>query len=273
MRRLRAEYRIAASANTILELLLGICRSTSEEHFGDHQERIRIAVGSSSLKSANVLNYPLAIALRCGAQIQRQEDSRGLRRLRDYVEAVFRSRSLHQLKMTGVRFPDSPFLRTLKCSLVEEDLRVGKAWYSGPLNDAKANDLPLETASAWARKLGQFYSVTLDDQQVQGLTSALDAAYEYQKAVWTMSRTGSFKPENNENDWIDMNQLFYLAEPMTVFITEDRKIKERCLSSHQASRIVLLPDLLAQEGLAPLPDSALPGSLTSRYLAERTNPL
>jgi hypothetical protein len=103
---------------------------------------------------------------------------------------------------------------------------------------------------AWAANFGQFYSVPLNVQQTQDLASSLDAAYEYQKFVWTKSLASRFRPENHENDWIDMNQLFYLADPATTFVTEDREIRERCANSRQASRILLLKELLDQYDLA-----------------------
>jgi hypothetical protein len=245
---LRTRYQIAASANTILELLLGVCRSTSEGYFGEHKDRFRVAVGSSSLKKAKFMDFPLAVALRHGPRVRRVEDSAGRQRLRDYVRAVLKARSLRELKVSGVRWAGGQLL-TLKCELVEQDLSIGKSWYSVPLLAAKANNLTPGNREIWTRHLARFWSVVLSDEEVEALALVLDAAYEYQKTVWTMSG-GSFNPERNENDWIDWNQLFYLADPSVLFVTEEGKIRERCQGSSQSSRIVLVDELLAQEGLA-----------------------
>jgi len=55
--------------------------------------------------------------------------------------------------------------------------------------------------------------------------------------------------QKNETDWMDMNQLFYLADSSVYFLTDDERIRKRCDDSPQAVRIELLEEFLSREGL------------------------
>ena len=79
--------------------------------------------------------------------------------------------------------------------------------------------------------------------QAQKLASALDAAYEYEKHLCEIAKNGMFNFDNHGGDWIDLQQLFYLADPNVYFLTEDKDIRQRCGSSLQSNRILLLKEI------------------------------
>jgi len=266
---LRARYKIAASANTLLELLLAVCHSTEGKHFPDHQERFRVAIGSKVvgrrdlvypleyvMEDAEFLDYPLSFALTQRAQISRVGTGSGTQRYREYTGVLLAAERLDDLK-NGVEWPPNPQgiirpvteRRFLKCDAVEEDLKWGKYFHREPLDAAKAADLYFDDRLSWVKNLGLAYGVEMSDEQVAAMASALDAVYCYEETVWTMSRKGNFKPAKNTNDWIDMNQLFYLADPLLEFVTRDSTIRKRCSTSRQSQRVVLLTEVLGREGL------------------------
>ena len=118
------------------------------------------------------------------------------------------------------------------------------------LNEAKSEKLYFDDPQRWAIMMCLRPDVTLTDTQAARMQTALDAVYQYQQTVWCMSLNGSFKPEKHQNDWIDMNQLFHLADPAMRFLTADERIKQRCAKSDQARRILILNDFLANNCLA-----------------------
>jgi hypothetical protein len=133
--------------------------------------------------------------------------------------------------------------------VLQTDLTRGKESYSAALNNAKHEQLLLADPLVWARQFARVYGLEPTDLQTARMAKALDAVYAYQESVWTMSTSDAFKPENNQNDWIDLNQLFYLADPSVYFLTAERKIKLRCQRSNQANRILVLSEYLTANNL------------------------
>lgn len=251
MDRLRSSFEIVVSYNTILELLSGLCESVNGNYFRTDQRRFMVAIGTDLVESAIYLDTPVEHGFEFGPKIQRPETGIGKARTRDYVRTVLTASSLTQLR-TGVRWPgDDTGKHFLRCELVTADVSKGQAIHIQTLQAAKEGKLDLDNQLLWALNFGRFYNYELDEEQVKGMATALDAVYNYQKRVWAMSIKDNFKPdsENNEGDWLDMNQLFYLADPLMHFLTDDSGIKERCKDSNQVDRILRLKDYLPSEGL------------------------
>lgn len=242
MRRLRSRYTIAASANTLFELLLGFCRSQKDEHFTADQEKLRISIGYGTFSNATFLDHGLVFALAHAPKLTVEETGMGEKMFRDYAKLVLKARSLQQLKHTGVRWNDSKG-RFLKCEVIEADFTNAKLFYRTDICS------PLPDQVTWAKSLGAVVRLNLTDAQAEVLGNSLDGLYAYEQ--WLRNAVKStFKPEKNETDRMDMHQLLYLADPVIEFITCDEKIRNRIASSHQSKRVVLLNQLLKREQLA-----------------------
>ena len=239
---LRREYRIAASANTIFELLLGVCRSKDDAFLDSDKERFRIAFGYGALGTATFLDHGLSFALWHGPKLRVAETSTGNRLFGAYTKLVLQAKTLEQLRKTGVRWYGSKG-RYLKCDVIEDDIQNGKLFYSSDIMK------PLPDALTWARDLATVIGLNLKNAQAKTLSDSLDGLYTYER--WLRSAVPSgFDPAKNANDRMDMNQLFYLSDPSVEFITAEVKIRQRIAASPQAKRVVLLNELLARHGLS-----------------------
>lgn len=242
MKRLRSQYKIEASANTLFELLLGFCRSPNGEYFVVDQERLKIAIGYGTISSAKFLDHGLVFALRYGPKVLVKETGMGEKMFRDYTRLVLKASGLQQLRATGVRWQGSKG-RFLRCDVIEADFVNAKQFYQTDVYS------PLPDRVTWATNLGLMVRAKLTGVQAGSFADSLDGLYAYEQ--WLRKAVKStFKPEKNENDQMDMHQLFYLADPSLEFITEEEKIRTRIAVSQQSKRVVLLKELLQREQLA-----------------------
>ena len=249
MNQLRARYKIVPSVNTLYELLLGLCRSNNDEYFRVDQRRFKIAIGTSSVGNATFVDHPLVFGLWHGPKIQAPEKGLGTQWFRTLTKLVLKAKNLEELKNGGVKWPPSTKGRLLRCQVIEDEIANGKFFYRTNLHEAKTSNSKRPDRPTWAKGLGTVLGVSLSDSEADALASALDAVYVYEGTLWQLAQ-GNFRPENNDNDWMDMNQLFYLADPSIEFITEEAKIRNRCEASPQSKRIVLLSELLSREKLS-----------------------
>jgi hypothetical protein len=68
---------------------------------------------------------------------------------------------------------------------------------------------------------------------IETLAEALDAGYEYERFL-LCDVDPNYDYLRNVSDWIDRQLLYYLADPAMHLVTNDRKIKARCLRSKQS---------------------------------------
>lgn len=92
----------------------------------------------------------------------------------------------------------------------------------------------------------------LSDDEVQRLSVAVDAAYEY--ATWLRNelKNPSYSASKEKSAWIDYQQLFYLADPTMHILYSDNDFVQRSGSSGQKSRLVKLSDVLAKTASVPV---------------------
>ena len=231
-----------------MELLIGICRS-DPNFFEVHKDRIQVAIGARWADSAKVLDGPFVYALEHGARLKGPKAGIQKEKYSKLVKIVLGARSLSQLLKEGVDLPQSVRRRwLLQCGDIDQDLETGKQFYARRLNAVKVEKWNFDQQRDWTIDMCRYQGVTLMQPQEDGMIKALDAVYRYQEKVWRMS-DGNFKPEKNVNDWLDYNQLFYLADPLMHFFTEERKIKVRCEQSEQSQRILILDEFLKANGI------------------------
>jgi hypothetical protein len=73
--------------------------------------------------------------------------------------------------------------------------------------------------------------------------TTLDAAYHYDQFLWELAEKHKYDFASHDSDWIDEQQLFYLADPAILFITSDTKIRLRTSKSKQADRVLSFEEL------------------------------
>jgi len=108
------------------------------------------------------------------------------------------------------------------------------------------------------KKLGQFVAdrelwlrsktkhlgiLQLSDAEVQRLSVAVDAAYEYAAFLRIMLKSADYSPSRETSAWVDYQQLFYLADPTIYILHEDNDFTQRAGVSSQLSRLLRLTDV------------------------------
>jgi hypothetical protein len=83
-------------------------------------------------------------------------------------------------------------------------------------------------------------------EELNALSSALDAAYEYSASVRQQLRNPSYLPSHETSGWIDPQQLFYLADPKMYMLYLDSDFNHRTGVSTQRSRLMKLSDAMAE---------------------------
>ena len=72
---------------------------------------------------------------------------------------------------------------------------------------------------------------------VDAIACALDAAFEYERFLFSDPQ---YKFENHRSDWVDQQLLYYLSDPGIRIVSNDGALRNRCGSSAQASRIIVI---------------------------------
>ena len=96
----------------------------------------------------------------------------------------------------------------------------------------------------WAKSVVKDMAVDLSDSQAVLLGNRLGAAYEYQKESFgraTASRK-QFNVTKHDGDWHDNQLLYYLCDPTIHILTDDVELKQKCGSSDQRDRVLLLKE-------------------------------
>lgn len=109
---------------------------------------------------------------------------------------------------------------------------------------------PVPMPENWVQ--AKFKRLGLSDDEIRRLSAGVDAAYQY--AIWVRRELNnpSYLPSNETSAWFDYQQLFYLADPAIHILYWDNDLMQRSGSSSQRSRLLKLPDVLAEA----LPTSA-----------------
>jgi len=159
---IKSQFSIVVSANTIDELLLGLCRSGTEDYFESDKERVRVAIGRPRTHSAKFLSTPLEFAFMAGANVKLPKYALGKKKKQEQVRVVLAAKSLAQLRNEGVEWwlsygRSSQGRRYLMCEEVERNIKNGKQYYSTRLSDAKNSDLFLHDPLIWVKNLARIY--------------------------------------------------------------------------------------------------------------------
>jgi hypothetical protein len=139
------------------------------------------------------------------------------------------------------RFKKTPF--SFDPDLIDNRHQKGLEEWATILDGYRTANHLFPKRDAWAYLIGQTVGVKLDESKSAQFGAALDAAYAYSNAMFQLALTSDYKFKNKTGDWVDWHHPFYLCDPTMHLLTQDAKLKTRCLPSPQASRILLFDDL------------------------------
>jgi hypothetical protein len=89
------------------------------------------------------------------------------------------------------------------------------------------------------------FGVQLTHDNRLDLRAALDAFLTFSSALCDLALNSNYSFEKHKNDWVDGQQLYYLADPELYIVTLDGPLKEKIKTSSQAERVVSPSELLS----------------------------
>src|SRR6266849_1567507 len=237
---LREATRYCISPLTVGELLAALTNG-GEEYFDKHQRRLRLLLAPGPPSEVfDFIRYFYAREL--GLNIQRPshlEDD-----FLNVIALILAAPSKAAL-LDGFTHPKNS-QQTVKIRIdrfIEENQQL-KRPYIDSLEQLKKLGKIRISPDEWAANLLRFSGVVdPNDLTKRKIAENLFAAYEFEMVVLDLVRNRNFSIEKNISDQVDGQQLYYLCDPNTVFITNDSDFKNR-IKGAQAKRIKTLAELL-----------------------------
>ena len=234
-----ARCRYCVSLNTLAELVVGLARG-DEAHFSENVNRIKFLCSG-----ANTLFLPLV-----GEFIrERAFHAKPLRpdyspaRIKLWPRIIIKARdrseltsglvSLHEPGRSGVDYG-------FNLDMLVRQVQDGKNAHVQVLSRLRDGTLLRPTQKQWALGVLCNLRIPITDANVARLSSALDAAYQYDSVLYDLALNNTYDFTKHDSDWLDTQQLYYLADPNVLLVTLDTKLKARTNKSSQNGQVCWL---------------------------------
>ncbi len=106
----------------------------------------------------------------------------------------------------------------------------------------RADKTPPPTTDQWTAGFLYSLGIIYQPADLPQLSAALDAAYQYDLALYKVMPEYNFRSDRNAGGRTDRELLFYLSDPEMHIVTGDARFKRRVGGSIQSRRIHLLSE-------------------------------
>jgi hypothetical protein len=238
------EFRRAMSVQTFWELLQQI-EGGDGSHFSDDKEVFKVAAGTN--RDLLMLPNPLSHAVETVLKWPRPTGPLPPSVFKQTYATIMKARTRAEL-YNGVRVvPGLKQVRLFAPEVVRRSQAEGEQAHIGRLKSMKRRKVSALPPYEWARAMiKNNLQKLLDNEEAAELGKSLDAAYQFEMEVLraATAQGSNYNPEKHGNDWTDMQQTMYLCDPAIHLMTADAKLVTKIAASHQANRVLLLPDYL-----------------------------
>lgn len=241
--KIRSEYRVVVSPETLLELMQGVIGARDNEHLKKDQRRFRVMCGKAT--TTDFMRFPVDFSLRTVLSIQSPKSRFDPAELKLWTKVILSANNIYELLNTHVKIRNRGSKRFgLDPTLIKAHQSDGRTEYRGWLDIAKTGDKPFPSRQDWACEITlDNVAVQLTSEQSNSLGQRWSAAYEYQRTIFDKARSNaSYNTAKHDGDWIDNQQLFYLCDPNLFLLTDDAQIKKQSVNSEQCDRVLLLSE-------------------------------
>lgn len=155
------------------------------------------------------------------------------------LQCVVSATSREALSSGDVELPGSTaFSYGIDFDKVKIPQENGKREYARKMN-LRRQERYIPTRKDHAEGVLSNLQVTPANGDVEAVADALDAAFHYK--CFLLTKMGSdYDYLKNASDWVDMQFLYYLADPKMHIVTNDANVKRRCRRSKQSDRVVVI---------------------------------
>jgi len=243
LRYISKKCRYAISANTLYELLAGLAKGDAN-HFGENQSRIRLLYQPAGREFLpTVGDFVRAKVFGLSA---RKPDFQP-RKLCLWADVALAAPSKSSLQNGVVLHKTGRSKRTYRfdLELLLKQIEEGKLSHSQRLEGLRQGKLRASTPASWSRSVLKFIGLPVTDAHAEKIDIALNAAYRYDVSLYEMAKNHAYDFSRHDADWIDSQQLYYLADSSVRIVTCDVNIGVRTKNSAQRNRILSFDELKA----------------------------
>ena len=271
------KYLCVLSPITLYELLNGIANSHTNKEFEKGQRALRLAW---KFGGKNILHFPGRFIAKSifGVQVGGRFSPSNFRK---WHEVAIRARDRQQLINGKVSWPSATSKREtfgLDLNIIQNHVYQGRTIHtqqiSGYLSQIKPDYLQLRQSGAQTllspgelshldrvlaseelrRDFVEAVRKNIDLQanpkalskSVAEVVSALDAVFSHKKHILRQALTTEYNFERDANAYHDMQQLFYLSDPLFLFVTEDEPLRYAIRNSSQVGQVITFGEFLAR---------------------------
>jgi hypothetical protein len=174
------------------------------------------------------------------------------------AEAVRWAESKSSLQQGLVRIPGKDFEGKsfgLRLAEIEEIIAAGKNLHVETLKKLRDGDLNKSTPNTFAAGILSRLGVEPRPSECSELVELVEAAFKFSESLWGFAEAKKYNLEKHSSDWIDFQQLYYLAHEETYFVTNDPDFRTRTHGTTQRNRIWTLDTLKDASTKRTEPDS------------------
>lgn len=232
-------YKYCVSFMTFLEIMNALACG-DENHFKNNRKRLLVLTDVAECRFLAMPGQFIRTKL-LGLPDERPEFSpEQLQRV--WMPVIKRAGSKQELSSGNVVMASLPnevnLTYGIDLRMVSEQMKYGKNLWGGELGLAKDGDKQMPSAELHAAFILHFdVHASQNEENIALVSRGLDAAYCHLSQIHHESTKGGYKVGNKLQDWIDNQQLMYLADPELTFVTADRPLIAKVRKSVDQCRV------------------------------------
>jgi len=237
--RLAGKYKYRVSFTTFIEVVNALAGG-DESHFEQNRKRLLVLTDVNGCEFLPMPGQFLRTAV-LGLSSERPEFSP--EQLKEVWMPVIRgAQRKEDLSLGNVVMASLPgdvdLTAGIDLAMVRRQMEAGKRLWGEQLGLAKNAGKGMPPPDLYASFILAFDAhAPQSPENVGRVSRALDAAYCHLAHIHLESTKGAYKFEGKLQDWIDNQQLMYLADPNLTFVTADRKLTAKLGKSLDRQRV------------------------------------
>lgn len=248
----RRHFNLRISPLTLYELLNGF-GTANEARFREMQGPIKVLAFPAKRKFLRLPGQFLLVDILGKKPRKAGFEPLGIELIAD---AVCWAQSKADLEQGLVTIPGRSFYGKsfgLRLAEIEEGIVTGKRAHVESLERLREGDLHRSTPDTFAVGILKRLGVEPNPSDRLKLAQVVEAAYKFSESLWGFAEGKKYNLAKHSSDWIDFQQLYYLAHSGTYFVTSDPDFRVRTQGAEQRNRIWTLDNLrqAATQGASP----------------------
>ncbi|MGA7796832.1 MAG: hypothetical protein WCA19_27715 [Candidatus Acidiferrales bacterium] len=239
LEKLAGRYNYRVSFTTFMEIVNALAGG-DDDHFGRNRKRLLVLTDVADCEFLPVPGQFIRTAVLGLPSERPQFAPEQLEKV--WMPAIKQARDKKNLLFGDVVVASVPSGADLAVRIdlpsLRKEMEDGKKLWAEQLRVAKDGKKEMPPVGGYAAFILAFdVHAPRTQENIQRVSRALDAAYCHLAQIHHQSTKGAYKFENELQDWIDNQQLMYLADPDLMFVTADRRLMAKLSRSLDRHRV------------------------------------